>query len=563
MKQLFTIIILPLTCLVSLAKDSYLVDVINNDTLFYKQSGDDAFINKYVDRFKDINSSIFKLSNSIEHDRMRENLTDYFNAFNESDSLLSLLNHEHNAVRAIMDQPSHIQVMPSFSVSQIALIPLSYYNKHISFEYRIQYKKDISGKRSQDYLRYYFVYDLRTGAIYNQQDLNKTTDVKKLFGALRKKWSILTNQIDLKTESHYLDKLFLKEENQMNDSIHKSIVLAKVSKALDTPDLNKIKFYWSGSGVMVTLKDVLFSYKQKRFSSVNIHLDIHEIPKSCFKHIAFPNKLPKTFKEEDVYNFESLSNFLDINIYFKKHHINLLEVQNKDLTKMEMTFMKSTDAEEQYRGEWLYKDGQLTEYIYNPNDSKYVVDSLIWHKRDLLGFHRSKKINGKLQRISTVCLVKDKHNNSLSKIRSEDNIFVKHNVYMGKYIACIKYNVFEEYDESEVVLSWYNKSTKGWIYTTWLGEKQPYICKENGPHVIGDRTLIYNKDKQIVQDWYGRYTFTLYHYDKQGRLNELSKSSSGTSKTHYTYLYDERSNLVEIKKTSDNRKISYYLLKWK
>ncbi len=558
MKNLFTHLIF-FTYIVSYAQSAFLVDVVNSDTLFYKQTGEPTFVNTHIDKYKDIDFTRLELLDSVKNELVTDSALSYFEALNTSNRILNLLQTHQNKID---EKLGNLAQQYSFKVERIELNPISYLNNIVYLRYSIQYNEVNDGSRM--YLNMYYAYNTKTGDIVSQDEIRSGTNTKKLFNALSKKWNKLSKQLKFDENSAFIDQLFLKPR-EVNDSTQSILVLPQVSSTLDSMQLENVEMYWTGAGIMVHLKHALFSYKTNQFIDVRIHLDVNEIPKGCFKRSVFPKSYPKHLKQTNTEGFKSLLSIYPINSHFTESHIDLLKIDFKNIKEMDFTFKQFETSEPQLTKRWFYKKGKLTKRIYNPNNEKYKIDSVLWNKDVFTGYVQTQVNKNDRKQTFITCLTWDENDNILASYRAYQNINIKRSVFLGDVIASFTYDVFENSKSNErLYVNWYSKNKKGWTYTTSRdGKPQVYITKSEGSHIIGERTLLYNSRGQIVQDWRERYSFLLYGYDKENRLNEVMSRTSG-SNTEYQYKYNNVSNISTIlKKGKHDKEWQKYMLLWK
>lgn len=547
MKNLFTHILL-FTYLVSSAQTAFLMDVVNSDTIGYQLTE--------LGENEDINFTFFKLNDSVKNDLMVDSVLSYFEAIHSSDSLMNILQNHQNKIDETLENLSKNK---GFNIDHIKLIPIAYLNSMLYLKYAINYTKENDSNHS--FFNMYYAYNIETGEVLNQDQLKSGTNTKKLFKALNKKWSKLSKQLKFDEQSVLIDQMFLKQ-NEVNDSTQSIIVLPQIANVLDSMRLDDVEMYWTGAGIMVHLKDFLFSYTKEQFLDLRMHLDLNEIPKGCFKHSVFPKSYPKRTIQTHTNGFKSLLSLDPITNHFTKNYLNLLKVDDKDIELMDLTLKASETSKLKFIEQWVYRKGKLRKRVFNPDNIIHTVDSVLWNKDVFTGYVRT-QVNDTIQTQKFItCLKWDKHDNVLAFYKANENINIQRSVFIGNAIASFTYNVFEDSNE-DLHVNWYSKHKKGWTFTnTHNGKSEMYITKSEGPYIIGDRTFLYNSKRQLVQEWNGRFSFLFYGFDKQNRLQEVVSKTSG-SNIKYQYTYDEMFKVKTIlKKGSKDKEWQKYSLQW-
>lgn len=539
------------------AQTPVLIDALNNKHVYYEAANQKPFTGEKA--HSDAYFHPFKLIDSTDHRLMNNTFLNYIDSLHRSNYASQAIQLYEDSLHSNLQDSKQNQTL---EIHDITLQPISLLDNTLFIRYRIRYKT----KQGYNTINTYFAYDIKTGETTTQNQIKERINKEKFFVALKRKWASVTEYLDFKTESSYIDNVLLNEKDNRLDTNQSTLVLPKISQLLEEMNLDDIDLFWTGAGIMVQFNKTFISAKKQKFYPFQLHLDINEIPSGCFKASVFPKSFSKRVTNTEIQKFRSLLSMRSTELNFISSYINLLNIEDHSIEQMDLSLRQDQLKDIILKVRWLYTKGRLVKHISNPDQPIHTEDSILWKKDDFIGYVTSKiSPEKRKKRTSVVYTTYDKNDNLLGIYTARHSIHAQRSVFINDNIASFSYSIFGSHRQKPFNMNWYSRMEKGWSFIEPSGKRKPYIIKnDNKPWVIGDRTYLYNQDNQIVHDWLSRYESVLYHYDKNGVLKEVNKTGS-SNHTTYQYKYDNISQLLEeIKlKNKNNKKESLYYLNWK
>ncbi len=538
-----------LQSLVGFGQNSFLIDVISGERLYFKpasihesiQLGNKQFVN-------------FRLIDSTLDSNKNHALKSYFQSFYENDTINDILK---NYDKGVMDSLNrHERVNNEFIINTIQLDPISYLNHEIYFQHTLGFRTS-EGYKELKYIKMYYSYNIKTEHISDLNNVKQKINSKNLFKAIQKKWDNLLPSLAIDGHKSLFTKYGIKiDTNESYNGLYEN-----VTTIIQSQDLNTLDLYWTGAGLMIRLKEAFVSKKKEQFIPIQIHLDLNELPKDCMKFFGIPKSTVNEIKHTPIYNFSSRFTIPSIQKDFLCYNLDLLKVSDKDIKQLEISNNQNSNSKQSLKSSYVYDDGFLIKRIQNSNDTNGLVDSILWTNNRCEGYITRFK-NTKQKQKSWITKY-DNHNNKLAYYSIEENIDIKRCVYFKNIIVAFPYSIFDTSQKNHLTVSFYEKNSNGWIYSNAYSKiQESYIYKNNRPSIIGEQTYIYNMEGYIAQHWKGNSEFTLYHYNKDNHLNEVIHRYSGKF-TEYQYKYSDFALVKEISVYQSKMNVlQTYYFKW-
>jgi hypothetical protein len=555
------------------ANDLVLYDAINGQQLeFISASRYEELAIDELNKFYKVGYSFFVFANE-DYERQRlDKLYEYFKTYAALEHIGQQLtveakqHHEAEMRKRGFTNSSVIQQRyKGYAVGEVEIRPIGFLGNTLTFIYSMDYYL-LEGFDEYYDFNQIFILNLDDFSFMPVQQSNDCISKRKLRKALIKKWQSVTRLMpnrnwELMTQKHpeqerddfYLDEV--ETENKLPSFYGDSLI----GYALREADLSQAVVYWNGAGVMVRLENAIPWFASEEPLHVQLHLDPWEAKKAFEDCAAFATLAKARNDKGEAWTVDPFYE-LDNAFYLRldRQFLNFEKVDDPDITAVECIYKDHpTDSQYLFRVDYLKGRAQLI----SKGDGKYApyYDSIFWKDDHVLAsilHEETYSETGRPYRRSLRLQKRNENGNTLWYLNTKSQFDMHAFTFFSDRVARFNYSILTSktiQNLDQKTPNWYIRTADGFCVERWgcvsLDEEGRISQRYTNTYAYQDGKLL-----QILGD---RDKYTLFFYDDQGRLEEVTDQISGQKELHY--YYEEDATIPHrVEKIDDRSRNTYY-----